>query len=69
MRLLVFAGLAAWSLMLCTTAAVADINRDGHLDIVSGESWYEAPTWKKHALREINFTSGYIDNFSDLPLG
>ena len=26
------------------TAAVADINRDGRLDIVSGENWYEAPT-------------------------
>jgi hypothetical protein len=26
------------------TAAVADINRDGRLDIVSGENWYEGPT-------------------------
>ncbi|MGH9370092.1 MAG: FG-GAP repeat domain-containing protein, partial [Vicinamibacterales bacterium] len=25
-------------------AAVADINKDGRLDIVSGDSWYEAPT-------------------------
>src|ERR1700730_10576112 len=48
------------------TAAVADINNDGRLDIVSGESWYEAPAWKKHALREIGFTDNYIDNFSDL---
>ena len=30
------------------TAAVADINRDGRLDIVSGEHWYEAPSWTKH---------------------
>lgn len=48
------------------TAAVGDINRDGRLDIVSGESWYEGPTWKKHRLREINFTNNYVDNFSDL---
>jgi hypothetical protein len=50
------------------TAAVADMNRDGRLDIVSGESWYEAPTWKKHAFRSIGFANGYVDVFSDLPL-
>lgn len=48
------------------TTAIADINRDGLLDIVSGDSWYEAPSWKKHPIREINFTSNYVDNFSDL---
>ena len=48
------------------TAAVADINRDGRLDIVSGEYWYEAPTWQPHRFRELNFTQQYIDNFSDL---
>jgi hypothetical protein len=50
------------------TAAVADINHDGHLDIVSGEYWYEGPTWKKHKFRDINFTGNYIDNFADLPI-
>src|SRR5881227_710903 len=35
------------------TAAVGDINKDGYLDIVSSESWYEGPTWKKHPLRPI----------------
>ena len=30
------------------TAAVADLNRDGRLDIVSGEHWYEAPSWTQH---------------------
>ncbi|HEY6467342.1 MAG TPA: VCBS repeat-containing protein, partial [Candidatus Acidoferrales bacterium] len=50
------------------TAAVADINHDGHLDIVSGEYWYEGPTWKKHKFRNINFTGNYIDNFADLPI-
>ncbi len=50
------------------TTAVADINRDGLLDIVSGDSWYEAPSWKKHHIRDINFTSNYVDNFSDLIL-
>ena len=50
------------------TAAVADINRDGRPDIVSGENWYEGPTWTKHQFRELNFTSNYVDGFSDLPV-
>jgi hypothetical protein len=50
------------------TVAVADLNRDGKPDIISGESWYEAPTWKKHQLREIDYTRGYIDNFTDIPM-
>lgn len=50
------------------TAAVADINNDGRPDIVSGEYWYEAPSWTKHRIRDIDYTSGYIDNFSDLPV-
>ncbi len=47
------------------TVAVADLNRDGKLDIVAGESWYEAPQWTKHPLRAIDYTAGYVDNFSD----
>ena len=50
------------------SAAVADFNRDGRLDIVSGENWFEAPDWKKHRIREINFQNGYVDNFSDMIL-
>jgi VCBS repeat protein len=50
------------------TAAVTDINKDGRLDIVSGENWYEAPSWTKHKFRELNFTNNYYDNFSDLPV-
>ena len=53
---------------LSETAAIADINGDGRLDIVSSESWYEAPTWTKRAIRTIPVTNGYVDNFSDLPI-
>jgi hypothetical protein len=28
-------------------AAVADVNRDGHLDIISGPYWYEGPDFKR----------------------
>ena len=50
------------------TAAVADVNRDGRLDIVSGEQWYEAPRWVPHRFRSLGFSNQYIDNFSDLPI-
>jgi hypothetical protein len=50
------------------TAAVADINRDGRLDIVSGEHWYEAPSWTRHKFRELGFSGNYIDGFSDMPV-
>lgn len=48
------------------TAAVADINHDGRLDIVSGEYWYAGPSWTKHRFRELGFSNNYIDAFSDL---
>jgi hypothetical protein len=60
------------------SVAVADFNKDGRLDILSAEYWYEAPAsspsrldmaaWTKHKIRDIPFNGSYIDNFSDLPL-
>jgi hypothetical protein len=35
-------------------AAVADVNRDGKLDILVGDFWYEAPDWKLHPIRRTN---------------
>jgi hypothetical protein len=31
--------------------AVADVNKDGKLDILAGDVWYEAPDWKMHRIR------------------
>jgi hypothetical protein len=31
--------------------AVADVNKDGKMDILNGEYWYEAPNWTKHELQ------------------
>ncbi len=50
------------------TSAIADVNGDGRLDIVSGEYWYAAPNWTPHKFRDLPYTNGYIDNFSDLPI-
>ena len=30
----------------------ADVNKDGKIDVITGENWYEAPTWKKHEIRK-----------------
>src|SRR5262245_53161400 len=32
--------------------AVADVNKDGKVDILVGDVWYEAPDWKMHEIRK-----------------
>ena len=32
--------------------AVADVNKDGKLDVLVGEFWYEAPDWKRHEMQK-----------------
>src|SRR5437762_100952 len=45
-------------------AAVFDVNKDGKLDIVCGGYWYEAPTWKKHFLRNVEVSRGRPDGYA-----
>ncbi len=33
--------------------AVADVNRDGKLDILAGNVWYEAPNWTPHEIEPV----------------
>jgi hypothetical protein len=47
---------------------VADLDSDGDLDIVSGDTWYEAPTWRRHGVSPIRAVGGYRVDFSDVPL-
>jgi hypothetical protein len=48
--------------------AVADVNRDGKMDIINGEAWYEAPTWKMHEFRKLgdygDGLKGYSNSFA-----
>lgn len=32
--------------------AIADVNRDGKIDVLNGDFWYEAPNWTKHEIRK-----------------
>jgi len=32
--------------------AIADVNRDGKRDVLIGDSWYEAPAWTRHDIRQ-----------------
>ncbi len=48
--------------------AVIDVNHDGHLDIYCGGYWYEAPSWKQHFVRDVEFIRGRFDDYSNLPI-
>ena len=48
--------------------AVGDVNRDGKLDVLSGDVWYSAPDWKMHEVREVgkyDGTKGYSNCFAN----
>ncbi|HEV3204772.1 MAG TPA: VCBS repeat-containing protein [Gemmataceae bacterium] len=49
-------------------AAVADVNKDGKLDIIAGDVWYEAPDWKMHEIRKPgdygDGVKGYSNSFA-----
>ena len=51
-----------------SACAAIDVNRDGRLDIISGRWWYEAPTWKKHFVRDVRRIRGRYDDYAHLPL-
>ncbi len=45
--------------------AVGDVNKDGALDILAGNYWFEAPSWKRHLLHAdtLNPVPGYSTTF------
>jgi glucuronyl esterase-like protein/VCBS repeat protein len=48
--------------------AVFDVNKDGHVDIVSGGFWYAGPKWEKHFLRDVEVIRGRFDDYSNLTM-
>jgi hypothetical protein len=49
----------------------ADFNGDGKIDIFCGDSWYEAPAWIRHQVREIPIgvpNPHYCEDFCDSPM-
>ena len=49
--------------------SVLDVNKDKHLDIVSGEYWFEGPDFSKsHKICEISQHGDYFDDFGDYPM-
>jgi hypothetical protein len=48
----------------------ADFNGDGRIDVFSGDSWYEAPTWTRHKVRDVPASPNphYFEDFCDAPL-
>lgn len=51
-----------------SSAAAADVDHDGDLDIVCGGFWYEAPQWTRHFLRDVENINGRYDDYSSQPL-
>ncbi|RLS31056.1 MAG: VCBS repeat-containing protein [Planctomycetota bacterium] len=49
---------------------VADINRDGKPDVFCGDSWYAAPDWTRHKVRDVlpGTNPQYHEDFADAPL-
>jgi hypothetical protein len=50
-------------------AGAADLNGDGKNDVFSGDSWYEAPDWKRHKVRDLPKPNPHYElDFADSPL-
>ena len=55
-----------WDEFYSEGVAVADVNKDGKIDIIAGARWFEAPDWKVHDIwrhKKFDYTKGYSDSF------
>jgi uncharacterized protein (DUF3820 family) len=50
------------------SAGVFDVDGDGKLDIVSGDTWYQAPDWSRAKVRDVTRTATYLNDFATLPM-
>jgi hypothetical protein len=44
--------------------AVADVNKDGKIDVLNGEYWYEAPDWTPHEMKPYTDYKDGLNNYS-----
>ncbi len=51
-----------------SSCGVMDVDKDGDQDIVSGAWWYEAPSWKRHFVGEVEIIRGRPDGYSHLEM-
>jgi hypothetical protein len=49
-------------------AGAFDVDDDGDVDILSGAHWYEAPTWAKHPVRDVEKIGTYYNCFATIPM-
>jgi hypothetical protein len=49
-------------------AGVFDVDNDGKLDIVAGDTWYQAPDWKPYHVRDVKRQGTYYNDFATMPL-
>ena len=49
-------------------AGAFDVDKDGKLDVVSGESWYKGPDWAKHKVRDVAKVGTYYNCFMSQPM-
>ena len=50
------------------SAGVFDVDKDGRLDVVSGDTWYQAPDWTPHHVRDVQRQGTYLNCFATLPM-
>ena len=50
------------------SAGVFDVDGDGQLDIVSGDTWYQAPSWTPSKVRDVVRQGTYYNDFATLPI-
>ena len=51
----------------CEVCCVMDVDKDGILDIVSGDNWYKGPDWWRRPCQELVWEGEYLNDCGDWP--